>query len=97
MPGADTWVLVEHCCRGCLGRVIQREATFRCADCGAAAARRPDGICGCGLLPDAMRARSGRSSDIFRCGPNPRRTPENPAEIVILFGDAPAVPVGSVP
>jgi hypothetical protein len=33
----------------------------------------------------------------FACGPNPDRTPQNPAEIVILFAGAAAVPVGDAP
>lgn len=86
----DAWQFAPHCCRACLGRVMQCQDIFRCADCGAEASGKSEAICGCGLLPGPLAARMGHVGGTVRCGPNPRRGPASPAEIVILFGDAPA-------
>ena len=69
---------------------MQRDATFRCADCGAEASGAPNAICGCGLLPETLAVRTGHVGATFRCGPNPRRGPASPAEVVVIFGDPPA-------
>ena len=81
--------LTEHCCRHCGGRVLQAGDTYRCSTCRAVTMGAPDGICGCGILPNAsLLARMGPGR--FRCGPNPAPTDECPSEIVVLFGEHPA-------
>ena len=87
------WHLTAHCCRQCLGRVLERAGEFMCADCEASARGKPDAICGCGMRVEAMRSRTG-APDVFKCGPNPRRSQANPACISILFGHTAAVPFG---
>lgn len=86
----DVWTLVDHACRTCFGRVVEADGLFRCTGCGAQASGSPESICGCGVLPGPMAKRVGDAGARFRCGPNPRRGPDSPAEIVVLFGDPPA-------
>jgi hypothetical protein len=92
------WTLVQHCCRFCLGRIASDGETYHCTNCGVEAAGVRDGkpvaICGCGMRPSPKSKGHLKS---FACGPNPDRTPQNPAEIVILFAGAAAVPVGDAP
>jgi hypothetical protein len=83
---ADTgWGLTGHACKRCLGRILLRGETFRCADCGDETQGKPDAICGCGIRVVGAPVATG-----FRCGRNLAPTPANPAEVVIHFGD----PVG---
>jgi hypothetical protein len=93
------WSLADHACRFCLGRVLRHKNTFRCSDCGVSCQGGEDGIpkeiCGCGMKVDAIRQRTG-TTDVFRCGPNPHRSHNSPAEIVILFGAVAAIPAGDV-
>ena len=81
-----TWTITPHVCRQCFGRILQSGATFRCSGCGAEAADSPTAICGCGVLVRPIGLRAGRGGS-FHCGPNPRRGPDSPAQIAILFGD----------
>lgn len=87
MTDGSGWALAPHACRHCLGRIIERDGTFRCSGCGVEAQGKPHAICGCGL-------KAGGRKQSFRCGTNPNRSPASPAEIVILFGGVPAVPLG---
>lgn len=89
------WTLTSHACRHCLGRLLERAGVFMCADCEIEAHGKPDAICGCGMRIEAAQSRT-RTKDVFRCGPNPLRSHNSPAKIVILFGDTPAVPIGGV-
>ena len=75
------WGILPHACRTCLGRIVLRGDTFRCADCDATTAGAPDGICGCGLRLAAGPPR------LLRCVPNPASMPACRAEIVIAFGE----------
>jgi hypothetical protein len=84
------WLPVEHACRTCLGRIAERDGTFRCLTCGIETARglkTPMTICGCGIGAEGATHRRGG----FRCAPNPFRGPATPAEIIVLFGDVPAI------
>lgn len=91
----EAWAIEPHACRHCGGRILRRGNLFRCAGCGIEARDRVSAICGCGLYPAARRGRA--SSGPFRCGPNPSRGPQSPAEIVILCGGDPAAPGGAKP
>jgi predicted amidophosphoribosyltransferase len=74
------WSFTSHCCRACLGRVVERADVFRCATCGAEA-DRVEAICACGL-----RRSDGRPLG-FRCVVNAQKSPAVPAEIVAAFGE----------
>jgi hypothetical protein len=81
------WTLADHACRHCLGRIIERDRVFRCSVCGATAEGSPRPICGCGITVGGDHAKPAG----FRCGPNPKRSPVSPSEVLILFGERPAV------
>lgn len=59
MPKRSTYILTDHLCRTCGGRVLQQahsgataggNSIYRCADCGATSCgMSPDGICWCGF------------------------------------------------
>lgn len=83
MPGT-AFILTAHACRHCAGRVLRAGDQFRCSGCGVVTMHTPNGICGCGLLPN-FRAGKAR----FQCGLNPAKGVNNPSEVVIMFGDAP--------
>jgi hypothetical protein len=83
----DFWLLTDHSCRHCLGRVLEGNGDiFRCADCGVEGKGRPEEICGCGLQVGEGKIAARR---LFRCEPNPNRTTACPSEVVIGFGDRP--------
>lgn len=88
----DKWGLTGHACRRCLGRVMECDGAFMCADCEMAAKDKPDAICGCGLGIEGITRASG-----FRCGPNPTRSAESPGVIAILFAGSPTPEAGSPP
>lgn len=88
----NLWSLTGHVCLGCLGRVLECDGVFMCADCEAEAKDKPDAICGCGLRIEGITRVSG-----FRCGPNPSRSAETPGAIAILFAGSPAPETGSPP
>jgi len=76
------WALTDHCCRACFSRVLVRETfdrrrIYRCAGCGIEREGRAESsICCCG-----MKLKTGVDAGL-RCGANPDRSPEFPAEIV---------------
>ena len=83
LNGPPRWVLVDHVCRVCFGRVLQlstfdrRHKVYRCSSCETEL--QGDGVqvlCACGI-----KVRGNRDAGI-RCIKNPRRTPENPAQVV---------------
>lgn len=83
LDGPPRWVLAPHICRVCFGRVLQlstfdrRRKVYRCSSCETEA--EGDGaqvLCCCGI-----KVRGNRDAGI-RCTANPRRTPENPAQII---------------
>jgi hypothetical protein len=76
------WELADHICRVCFARVLKRTTfdhrkIYRCSNCET----EQEGpgahvLCCCGI-----KVRGNRDAGI-RCVPNPRRTPENPAQII---------------
>ena len=69
-----------HCCRTCLGPVLQSNSGFVCAVCDATS-EAPEGICGCGIRV----AGRGAKRAMFQCTANPARGPTSPAAVVITF------------
>lgn len=88
MTGRGSWALTGHACHHCGSRVLVDGDLYRCSTCGATAVGGPEGICACGL--NAVAGRQEKTDALFRCAPNPRRSANNPAEIVILCGDGSA-------
>ena len=83
------WRLVDHVCRSCLGRIVERNGVFLCSGCERTATGKPDAICGCGMHLDGMPI-SART--LFRCDVNPNQGPTSPARIVITYGGTAATP-----
>ncbi|CAB4137788.1 hypothetical protein UFOVP326_83 [uncultured Caudovirales phage] len=88
------WVLVDHACRHCLGRMARNAdepAEFRCTTCEATSVGGPQGVCACGIrvqwAPRGEAARSVTKRARFHCGPNPDRGFRSPAVVVVLFND----------
>lgn len=81
-----SYSLVNHACRHCGGRVLQAGEFYRCSVCAAGSIGSPKEMCGCGVLPNAKLGRSQ-----MRCGINPNKSVQSPAEIVILLDDRVAV------
>jgi hypothetical protein len=75
------WVMLDHACRSCGGRVLASadgaSARVRCAECSAEAAGGPTEICWCGALPAGSRAR-------LKCVRSSGATPEFPCQIVAI-------------
>jgi hypothetical protein len=80
--GKLLWELSPHVCRICFARVLQRTTfdrrkVYRCSSCETEAeGPGPQVLCCCGI-----KVRGTRDAGV-RCVPNPRRTPENPAQYV---------------
>jgi hypothetical protein len=87
-----TWVLVDHVCRRCFGRVLREVAVMdglhgigafvptgrhRCSNCGHEK-NELKAVCACGV-----QAGPGR----FRCVTNPKASPEIPSEVVVVFDE----------
>ena len=83
------WVITDHICRVCFGRVLMREAfdhkrTYRCSCCGIEADGRTEAaVCCCGI-----KLKTGVDAGI-RCGPNTDKSPEFPSEIVATQASPP--------
>lgn len=90
------WELTDHVCRVCLGRVLRRKGVaggwvHRCSDCGLEMAGRIESICACGV-----HLKTGKNAGL-RCVRNPDGpSPENPAEVVVLFVGFGAAPKRTV-
>jgi hypothetical protein len=77
-----TWMLTDHCCRVCLGRVLERSDVggrriARCADCGTEAVGSHHAVCACG-------ADLGMAKLRLRCERQAAPTSEYPSEIVAV-------------
>lgn len=84
------WRLTDHVCRVCFGRVLERrdqgQRVVRCANCGTEVRDMPTAaLCCCGL-----KTSTGKDAGL-RCRRNDGRTPEQPAELAVGFGEAKAV------
>lgn len=75
MPVVMRWVLEDHLCRGCGGRILRCVAgqgpspggnpLFKCADCGkASTAMGPDVLCWCGFSH-----RGNHHMTVYQCVP----------------------------
>lgn len=73
----DGWSLTEHICSRCLGRVLRRGDTYRCADCGHTGSGSHVAVCTCGVK---IAGRDGG----FRCRRNTRQSIESPSEIITM-------------
>ena len=93
---SETWSIADHVCRECFGRVLRAQGggIYRCSGCEAEAAGSPTAICGCGIAIGPLALRAGLAGSRFRCGRNPRRGPDSPAQFVVLFGDPDAAEAG---
>lgn len=83
--GGSAFSLTDHACKHCGGRILQAGDQFRCANCAVIGMGTVTTVCGCGAFPNV---RGGG----YRCGKNPAKTAENPAEIVIHWAPTPAAP-----
>lgn len=88
MAVREQWVLEQHCCRSCFGRVVSREIrdddlnrVYRCTNCGLEAeGRRADVICACGMK---LHTKGKKGVDVgLRCHENQVPSPEFPSQIV---------------
>lgn len=76
------WVVTDHICRACFGRVLVRETfdrrkIYRCSNCGIETEGKTESVvCCCGI-----KLKTGIDAGI-RCQPNDAPTPEFPAQIV---------------
>ncbi len=76
------WVVADHICRACFGRVMtrttfDRRKVYRCSNCELeATGEGPQCLCCCGI-----KMRGTRDAGV-RCVPNTQRRPENPAMII---------------
>ena len=76
-----TYILTDHVCRFCLGRVLKvdGERRYRCADCGAEGEGSVKSVCCCGA-----KLANGRSAGMV-CEPNPARSEQAPCEVSVRF------------
>lgn len=91
MSPVSTWSWADHVCRNCLSRLVKRDApdgppVFECGNCTLSAKDKPDGICGCGILPKPSSGKASPTAPRFRCVPNPNRTVGTSAAVVIQWG-----------
>lgn len=83
------WVITDHVCRVCFGRVLMRETfdrrrVYRCSNCGVETEGKTEAaICCCG-----MKLKTGVDAGI-RCQANPDRSPEWPSEITAAQATVP--------
>ena len=74
------WKIVDHACRRCFGRVLQREVggkvEVRCSECGLEGNDRPETICCCGV-------EVGGKPGELECALNPDASDEVPQQVVV--------------
>ena len=84
------WVITDHICRCCFGRVVMRESfdrrrTYRCTNCGVEEEGRTEAaICCCGI-----KLKTGVDAGI-RCQLNAEKSPEWPSEVVAVQASPPS-------
>ena len=77
------YVLTDHLCRNCASRILKAvgQPSYRCSQCDwRSEGASPERICICG-----SQKMNGQPTGP-RCARNPNPTPENPGEIVVMFG-----------
>jgi hypothetical protein len=75
---STAWIVADHVCRVCFGRILVStdQRRVRCADCAAAAEGDHSALCVCGVsLGPKVR---------LECQRQPAPTPEAPCEIVAV-------------
>lgn len=90
------WTIVDHVCRQCFGRLLEREGVFRCSCCSATAPAAKGEIpsrclCPCSMSEVVGRSGRGMTRQAFRCTRNPAPNQTNMSEITVMFGDVPAI------
>lgn len=70
------WELVDHVCRICFGRLLERDGVVKCSNCGAELRGHVRDLCCCGL-----KLKTGKNAGI-KCVRNKNISPEFPGEIV---------------
>lgn len=78
---ASGWVLVDHACRKCMGRVLVRmqrgqAVVSRCAECGERAEGAHSAICCCG-------AEAGSAGRVLECFRNLKVSAAVPQEVLV--------------
>lgn len=78
----EGWVIEDHVCRCCFGRVLMREMfdrrrIYRCSNCGAESeGKSAASICACGI-----KLKTGIDAGI-RCQVHEAPSPEFPSQVV---------------
>ena len=77
---AETWEIIDHACRHCMGRLVQREndsgdTITRCCECGASEVGEHDALCWCGV--------EVREEKAFECFRNLNQSMSAPQEILV--------------
>jgi hypothetical protein len=77
----ETWVLTNHACRHCCGRLLKRQVSptvteVMCAKCETRSFGNELTLCWCGQS-------AGSHGKIFECIPNPNRRPELPNAVMV--------------
>jgi hypothetical protein len=79
-PKAERWVLVDHACRHCFGRLLAtgkgKTAAVQCSQCGRREEGQVEALCACGVTTP-----NGRH--LLECYRNAEKTLEVPHEILV--------------
>lgn len=80
---SEKWVITQHVCGICFGRLLMRDAgdetLIRCADCGIEKDGGIKSLCSCGA-----KLNTGRNAG-FRCEVNPDHIPGVSQEIAAVY------------
>ena len=80
----DQWIITDHVCRACFGRVLTRtgddgQRRYKCSNCELElAGGAVKCLCACGMTMGKKARDMG-----LRCVRNPRPSPEVPGAIVV--------------
>lgn len=103
LPGMDApasqptegWIMTDHACRHCGGRILRRRAEPRplvmCAGCEVQAVSDQRALCARGV---AIAVGPARGRHLYRCVRVEARSVHNPARVQIVFGDRALLPEG---
>jgi hypothetical protein len=79
-PKAERWVLADHACRHCFGRLLRtgkgKTAAVQCSQCGRREEGPVDALCACGVTTPGGR-------HLLECYRNTEKTLEVPHEILV--------------
>jgi hypothetical protein len=79
MADDSGWKVLDHVCRLCYGRLLERDGVIRCAECDFEVTGPVQALCTCGA-----KLKNGRNAGL-RCQVNPTPTLEQPARVVVVF------------